>query len=143
MKFIDRIFSAFLGNDKQKFKEVHLDQDVVEEIIQISRETTPREFVALLSGKIRDQVMHIDGLIFLPGETSNEGAVMKIFMLPPMSGALGSVHSHPGYSAQPSSADLIFFAKNGFFHIIIAKPYTLESMVAYNSLGEEVSFKVV
>ena len=143
MGIIDRLFTTIFGNDKQKFSEVHLDQDVIEEIIKISRQKAPLEFVALLSGKIKDQILHIDGLIFLPGETSREGAVMKIFMLPPLSGSVGSVHSHPGYSAQPSGSDLFFFAKNGFFHIIIAQPYTLESMVAYNRFGEEVDFKVV
>ncbi len=143
MGILDRLLSFIFGNNKQKFSEVQLDQEVVDEIIQISQKTAPLEFVALLAGKIRNEVLHIDGLIFLPGETSNEGAVMKIFMLPPMSGAVGSVHSHPGFSAHPSGADLIFFSKNGFFHLIIAQPYTLDSMVAYNTFGEITDFKVV
>jgi proteasome lid subunit RPN8/RPN11 len=143
MSRLDNFLSYILGNDKHLFSEVHIDQEVMDEITQIAIEKAPVEFVALLQGKVNDDVLHIDGLIFLPGETSDEGAVMKIFMLPPMSGAVGSVHSHPGFSAQPSNADLMFFAKNGLFHMIIAQPYTIESTESYDTFGERMSFKVV
>jgi proteasome lid subunit RPN8/RPN11 len=143
MSRIDKFFSYLLGNDRQKYEEVNIDQEVLDEIMEISRESYPNEFVALLQGKIRDSILHIDGLIFLPGETSSEGAVMKVFMLPPMSGSVGSVHSHPGYSNQPSQADYHFFAKNGLFHMIIAEPYTRDTIASFNAFGEEINFNVV
>ncbi len=77
MSRIDKFFSYLLGNDRQKYEEVNIDQEVLDEIMEISMESYPNEFVALLQGKIRDSILHIDGLIFLPGETSSEGAVMK------------------------------------------------------------------
>ena len=143
MSRLDNFLSYILGNDKKLFSEVHIDQEVIDEITQIAIEKAPIEFVALLQGKVEDDVLHIDGLIFLPGETSEQGAVMQILMLPPMSGAVGSVHSHPGYSAQPSNADLMFFTKNGLFHMIIAQPYNLDSIESYNTFGERMGFKVV
>lgn len=143
MSRLDNFFSYLLGNDKQQYEEVHIDQEVLDEIMEISKESYPNEFVALLQGKIKKSVLHIDGLIFLPGETSSEGAVMNVFMLPPMSGSIGSVHSHPGYNNNPSDADYHFFAKNGLFHMIIAEPYDVESIAAYNSFGERTSFNIV
>jgi proteasome lid subunit RPN8/RPN11 len=135
--------SYLLGTNKKIFQEVHIDQEVVDEMLQIAQEAYPNEFVALLQGKTREGVLHIEGLIFLPGETSNQGAVMKIFMMPLVDDVAGSVHSHPGYSASPSNADLFFFSKNGLFHLIISQPYDENSIIAYNSFGEQIDFKIV
>ncbi len=139
---LDRLFSYLLGTDKKIFQEVQIDREVVEEILQIAREAYPNEFVAMLQGKVTDGILHIDGLLFLPGETSNQGAVMNIFMMPLIDEGIGSVHSHPGYNGNPSTADLHFFSTNGLFHMIVAQPYTEASISAYNSFGEKVGFKV-
>lgn len=138
-----RLMSYLLGTDKKIFQEVHIDQEVVDEILNISMESYPNEFVAILQGKVKDSILHIDGLLFLPGETSENGAVMNIFMMPLVDEGVGSVHSHPGYDGSPSDADLYFFSKNGLFHLIIAQPYNLDSIFAYNSFGELVDFKVI
>jgi proteasome lid subunit RPN8/RPN11 len=138
-----RLMSYLLGTNKKIFHEVHIDQEVVNEMLQIAQEAYPNEFVALLEGKIKEEILHITGLIFLPGETSNQGAVMKVFMMPLVDDAVGSVHSHPGYNANPSNADLYFFSKNGVFHLIISQPYDENSIVAYNSFGERIDFIIV
>jgi proteasome lid subunit RPN8/RPN11 len=138
-----RLMSYLLGTNKKIFHEVHIDQEVVNEMLQIAQEAYPNEFVALLEGKIKEEILHITGLIFLPGETSNQGAVMKVFMMPLVGDAVGSVHSHPGYNANPSNADLYFFSKNGVFHLIISQPYDENSIVAYNSFGERIDFIIV
>ena len=141
--FFQRLLNYLLGTDKKIFQEVYIDREVVEEILQIAREAYPNEFVAMLQGKIKDGVLHIDGLLFLPGETSDKGAVMNVFMMPLVDEGIGSVHSHPGYDGSPSGADLHFFSKNGLFHMIVPQPYTEESICAYNSFGERVDFKVI
>ena len=110
-----RLMSYLLGTDKKMFHEVHIDREVVDEILQIARNSYPNEFVAMLQGKVTDHVLLIDGLLFLPGETSDKGAVMNLFMMPLIDEGIGSVHSHPGYDASPSGADLHFFSKNGLF----------------------------
>jgi proteasome lid subunit RPN8/RPN11 len=131
------------GLEKKKFSEVHIDHELIEEIIDIAKESYPNEFSAMLQGKIKDNILKIDGLIFLPGAASESGAVMEIFMMPMLSDAVGSVHSHPGYSAQPSDADLQFFSKRGYFHIIIAQPYNEESIRTYDSYGDLVNYTIV
>lgn len=141
--WMDRLIGLFLGNLDKKFQEIRMDREVVEEIIQIARESHPFEFAALLEGKVKKGVLKVDGLVFLPGETSNQGAVMKTFMMPLTTGTVGSVHSHPIPSAEPSTADLQFFAKNGLFHLIIAYPYTEDSILAYDTFGEMISYRLI
>ena len=131
------------GLGKKKFTEINIDKELVEEIIDIAKESYPIEFSAMLQGKVEDNILKIEGLIFLPGAASESGAVMEIFMMPMLSDAVGSVHSHPGYSTHPSDADLQFFAKRGYFHVIIAQPYTEESIRAYDGYGELVDYTIV
>ncbi|MDI6723239.1 MAG: Mov34/MPN/PAD-1 family protein [Methanobacterium sp.] len=140
---LKNILGKILGTDKLQFEKVHIEEEVIDEIINIAKESYPNEFVALLEGRVEDETLRISGLIFLPSDVSNEGAVMQVFMQPLTLNSLGSVHSHPGYSASPSSADLEFFASKGVFHMIIAEPYTRESIMAYDSWGNVVNFRVI
>lgn len=138
-----RLMSYLLGTDKKIFHEVCIDQEVLDEMLQIAQESYPNEFVAMLQGEVKEDVLHIHGLLFLPGETSDSGAVVNLFMMPLVDESIGSVHSHPGYDGSPSEADLHFFSKNGLFHLIIAEPYTEYSVYAYNSFGEKVDFQTI
>ena len=131
------------GLGKKKFTEINVDRELIEEIIDIAKESYPNEFSAMLHGKVKDGILKIDELIFLPGAASESGAVMEIFMMPMLSDSVGSVHSHPGHSAQPSDADLQFFAKRGYFHMIIALPYNEENIRAYDGYGEFVDYTIV
>jgi len=56
---------------------------------------------------------------------------------------VGTVHSHPSFSAHPSDADLQLFRKHGKIHIIAAAPYDKTSWLAYNHNGEELDLKVI
>ncbi|NYB51488.1 MAG: Mov34/MPN/PAD-1 family protein [Methanobacteriaceae archaeon] len=141
--WIDKIMSFILGNRDKNFHEILVDREVVDEIIQIARQSHPLEFVAMLEGGIENGVLKIDGLVFSSGDRSNQGAVINTFMIPITTRTVGSVHSHPGPSASPSPADLQLFAKKGFFHIIIAQPYIEESMVGYDTFGEIINYRIV
>ena len=54
------------GLGKKKFEEIHIDRELIEEIKDIARESYPLEFSAMLQGKIKDNILKIEGLIFLP-----------------------------------------------------------------------------
>ncbi len=138
----EETLSKLLGNNKQ-FDEVQIDTQVVNQIVKIARESDPEEYVALLSGKIDNKILKVSGLIFLPFKASSTSASMDMFMMPITTDAVGSVHSHPGPSAQPSNADRMFFGKNGYFHIIICRPYTPQSMRAYDISGTPMTFSIV
>lgn len=138
---INNTLSKLLGNDKE-IKEVQIDRRVIDEIVKIAINADPKEYIALLSGKIDKSILKITGLIFLPFEASNTSAVMQVFMMPITNDAVGSVHSHPGPSNQPSNADLVFFGKNGYFHMIICRPYSEFSIQAYDTFGNPMSYVV-
>lgn len=137
----NKTLAKLLGNDKN-INEVQIDKRVIEEIIKIARNADPKEYVALLSGKIKGEILKITGLIFLPFEASENSAVMQVFMMPLTTDAVGSIHSHPGPSNRPSNADKIFFGKNGYFHIIICRPYNESTIAGYDAFGEPIPFTV-
>lgn len=137
----NKLLTKILGNDK-KIKEIQVDQKVIDEIIQIARNADPNEYVALLSGKQEKEILKITGLLFLPYAASNTSAVMQIFMKPMTTTAVGSIHSHPGPSNMPSEADLQFFSKNGFFHMIICQPYNQYTIGSYDQAGNPIPFTI-
>ncbi|WP_455645055.1 Mov34/MPN/PAD-1 family protein [Methanosphaera sp.] len=138
---INNTLTKLLGNDKE-IKEVQVDQKVIDEVIKIAINADPKEYVALLSGSIKKNILKVTGLIFLPFEASDTSAVMQVFMMPMTTNAVGSIHSHPGPSAQPSNADLTFFSKNGYFHMIICRPYNVNTISAYDAYGNNMPFTI-
>ncbi len=138
---INKTLSKLLGNNEE-IKEVQIDTRVVDEIVNIAIESDPEEYVALLSGKISKNILKVSGLVFLPFKASSTSASMDMFMMPMTTDAVGSVHSHPGPSAQPSDADRMFFGKNGYFHIIICRPYSPQTMRAYDVYGNPMTFQI-
>lgn len=138
MSFISKLFS----NNDEEFNEVRVDRDVLESVIFYSKEAYPNEFLAFFDGKIKDKILYITGLIFVPGETCETGAVVHTDRIPINTKYWGSVHSHPGPSARPSDADLITFSKNGYFHMIVCLPYSEDTFRAYDRYGQHQDYTV-
>ena len=134
--------SKFFGNKEDEFNEVRVDREVLESVIYYSKKSFPNEFLAFFDGLIKDNILYITGLIFIPGETGKTGAVVHTEMLPMNTKYWGSVHSHPGPSARPSDADLVTFSKNGFFHMIVCLPYSFETFKAYDRHGNSQDYTV-
>lgn len=140
---LGNLFSKIFGNNKYKFNEVHIDSEVIDSIIWYARSSDPDEFMAIFDGEVKNEILHITGLVFLPTQTSGEGAIVNTGMLPVMTTQWGSVHSHPGPSALPSDTDLFTFAKTGLFHMIICQPYNIDDILAYNRYGEFTDYKII
>ena len=138
MSFISKIFQ----NDDEEFKEVRVDREVLESVIYYAKQAYPNEFLAFFDGEIKNKILYITSLIFLPGETCQTGAVVHTELIPMNTKYLGSVHSHPGPSAQPSGADLKTFSRHGYFHMIVCLPYSLETFRAYDRYGEPLNYTV-
>ena len=64
-------------------------------------------------------------------------------MLPIDFSVVGTVHSHPSYSFNPSEADLQLFQKHGKVHIISANPFNIFTWAAYNINGEIIELDVI
>jgi len=138
MSFISKLFK----NDDEEFNEVRVNREVLESVIYYSKQAYPNEFLAFFDGKIIDNVLYITSLIFVPGETCETGAVVHTEMIPMNTKYWGSVHSHPGPSAMPSGADLKTFSKNGYFHMIVCLPYSLETFKSYDRYGEHMDYTI-
>ena len=129
-------------NEKNQFEKVCVDQGVIDSVVFYSKKSYPNEFLAMFDGFVKDKVLYITGLLFLPGERSHTSATFNDWMIPPNQKKWGSVHSHPGNNANPSHADLMTFSKHGPFHMIVCEPYSLETMKAYDAYGNPTTFEV-
>lgn len=138
MSFISKLF----GNNDDEFSEVRVDREVLNSVIYYSKQAYPNEFLAFFDGEIKNNVLYITSLLFVPGETCETGAVVHNEMVPMNTKYYGSVHSHPGPSASPSDADLMTFSKNGYFHMIVCLPYSYETFKAYDRHGEPMGYSV-
>ena len=138
MSFISKLFP----NNEDEFEEVRVDREVLDSVIYYAKQAYPNEFLAFFDGKINDKILYITSLIFVPGETCETGAVVHTEMIPMNTKYWGSVHSHPGPSAHPSDADLKTFSKNGYFHMIVCLPYSLETFKAYDRYGEPMNYSI-
>ena len=138
MSFISKLFK----NNDEEFNEVRVDREVLESVIYYAKQAYPNEFLAFFDGKIIDKILYITSLIFVPGETCETGAVVHTEMIPMNTKYWGSVHSHPGPSAMPSEADLKTFSKNGYFHMIVCLPYSLETFKSYDRYGEHIDYTI-
>ena len=138
MSFISKIF----GNNDEEFNEVKVDREVLESVIYYSKKAYPNEFLAFFDGQINDKTLYITSLIFVPGETCETGAVVHTELIPINTKYWGSVHSHPGPSASPSSADLKTFSKNGYFHMIVCLPYSLGTFKSYDRYGQPLDYTI-
>jgi proteasome lid subunit RPN8/RPN11 len=115
----------------------------LELILESSKSTYPQEFGGLLRAddEKKDTIAEI---VILPGTVSGDShAIFKLHMLPIDYSIIGTVHSHPGPSANPSDADLQLFRKTGKIHIIVAMPFNIDSWKAYDYLGNSVNVEVV
>lgn len=137
MGFLSKIF-----NNDEEFSEVRVDREVMDSVIYYAKKAYPMEFLAFFDGEIIDNVLYITGLLFVPGETCETGAVVHTEMIPITTKYWGSVHSHPGPSANPSDADLNTFSRNGYFHMIVCLPYSLETFKAYDRYGNPMDYTV-
>ena len=112
-------------------------------ILESSKSTYPKEFGGLLRRDSEEKDM-ITELILLPGTISGDShTLFKLHMMPIDFSIVGTVHSHPSQSAQPSDADLQLFRKNGKVHIIAASPYDEHSWKAYGPKGNEIRLDVI
>ena len=108
-------------------------------ILQISKETYPDEFAALL--RERDGI--VCELVFLPSHYGERSVFMHLHMMPVDFSVVGTVHSHPTPNPEPSEQDLAFFASTGKYHIITYYPFSERDWVCYNRYGEKIEAEVV
>jgi proteasome lid subunit RPN8/RPN11 len=134
-EFLLRVFQ------QKGFSRIVLKHEVAEDIINFAKSNSPREFIAILEGKVTGDSLVISGLLYQPFNASKNFSLVKL-NLPMLTNSVGSVHSHPSANTSPSKADLRFFSKNGFVHMIIGTPFSTETIACYNPAGEMLEFTI-
>lgn len=136
----------FIFKDKEKNKvqfEWKIRRKCLDLIFECAKSNYPNEFGGLL--RVDDDAKDvISELVILPGTISGDShAIFKLHMMPIDFSIVGTVHSHPSPSANPSDADLQLFRKHGRVHIIAANPFNKSSWKAYDYNGKEIDMKVI
>ncbi len=114
-------------------------RELIEGLIEISRENHPYEFFALLTGKKGV----IEEFVYIPFEQGSDFAGFNTSLLPIGMRIYGTVHSHPSNSPHPSTQDLATFSSFGSIHIIIHYPYCRSCWNAFDSQGNMVEIEVI
>lgn len=109
-------------------------------VCEAARASHPQEFGAVL----RAEKGIVTELVLVPGTLGGDRhAILPLGYLPVDSSIVGTVHSHPGPYAIPSSADEQLFRNFGHTHIIIAEPYRRDTWIAYDHDSREIELDVV
>lgn len=142
MRFFKRDKREKSIEPQKKRKVWGIKKETLNLILEVSKESYPKEFIATLIAK------HgvIEEINLLPGTLSGDRmAIIRTYMQPPdiTLSVVGIVHSHPSKNFRPSGADLQFFSKFGNTHIIVGKPYDNNSWQTYDSFGNPIEMDVV
>lgn len=121
-------------------KRILIKRDVLGFILGVSKEVYPKEFSGLLRGaeELISEVLIIPGTVF-----GNRFASTPLYRTPIDYSIIGSVHSHPARNFEPSGADIRFFGKTGFVHLILRQPYAgIQDIAAYDKQGNRIELNV-
>jgi proteasome lid subunit RPN8/RPN11 len=130
-------------NDSSIQKNWRIKSECLRLILECAKSNYPREFGGLLRRDEKSREI-ISEIVLLPGTVSGDShAIFRLHMLPIDFTIVGTVHSHPSLSANPSNADIDLFRKYGKIHIIAARPYDESSWKAYDYIGNEVEVEIV
>jgi hypothetical protein len=114
--------------------------DFIDGFNESARSTYPDEFVCF--HRTFDGV--VEEMILVPGSIYGDShSFISDWMTPVDFNKSGSAHSHPGYSNEPSDADLDFFSNIGGLHFITCQPYDRKSWKAYDSRGRTVDLELI
>ena len=120
---------------------ITIKRGTLEAILLAARNTFPNEFIALLSSKHGKKV--IDEYVLLPSIYGKSFSSIRLDLMPHDENIRGSVHSHPSRFAMPSNADLRAFKAMGETHLIVASPFSLETVRAFDKAGKSIEMEVI
>lgn len=128
--------------NKKYERRVTLTKDVVDGIISYCKMNHPNEGILILKGKSKKGIIAVDGLVIPPfSESGPTFAGFPHNFLPFDLNYVGSVHSHPSGSAQPSVTDLNNFF--GLVSIIVKSPYQNDDIYAWDSNGSQIELDII
>lgn len=126
---------------KRSRRHVTIGRKAMDGIISYCKMNHPNEAILIVKGKSRGGVVRVDELVIPP--FSHSGPTFAGFphsFLPFDLSYVGTVHSHPGGTADPSVTDLNNFF--GLVSLIIKWPYGDEDIFAWDSKGERIEMVI-
>jgi len=131
-----------LFKKKKIERHVSLEKKVLDSILSYCQMRHPNEGILILKGKSKQGNIMIDGLVIPPFNYSGPTfAGFPHSFLPFDMSYVGTVHSHPSGSAEPSVTDLHNFF--GLVSIIVQSPYGDNDVFAWDSSGNPVPVSIV
>lgn len=141
MTHFANLIKKFLELDKFEFKNLIIEQDVIDNICKFAKKSYPLEFISFLRGRKVKENLEICSLVYQQYQSSRSSASTKI-NLPLITNIFGTVHSHPSLSNSPSTTDKRFFNKNFGIHLIISYPFSQKNIQAFNFKSEKINFRI-
>ena len=130
-----------LFKKKRVERKVSLRRDVLDSILSYCEMKHPNEGILILKGKSKRGNILIDGLVIPPfNYTGPTFAGFPHSFLPFDLSYVGSVHSHPSGSAEPSVTDLHNFF--GLVSLIVKSPYQEADLFAWDSSGNSIDLSI-
>lgn len=128
---------------RKKFeRQVLLQREVLDSILSYCQMKHPNEGILILKGKSKDGSITVDGLVIPPFNYAGPTfAGFPHSFLPFDLSYVGSVHSHPSGSADPSVTDLHNFF--GLVSVIVKAPYGDDDVFAWDSGGKPIKIEIV
>ena len=127
---------------KEKIQRiVTITKDTRDGILTYCKLNHPNEGILILRGKTKKGTIYVDGLVIPP--FSHHGPTFAGFphsFVPFDPSYVGTVHSHPSGSAQPSVTDLHNFF--GFVTMIVKSPYEDNDIFAYDRDGNSLPIAI-
>lgn len=109
--------------------------------MELSKSSFPNEFSGMLVGD-KDKKL-IDDIYIIPlTQNHRSSSSIRLDLVPMSFSVIGSVHSHPSSSAQPSRADLSFFQSKSV-NMIAHYPYGPKDFRVYDSYGKDISLEII
>jgi proteasome lid subunit RPN8/RPN11 len=126
--------------DNYSFNAVVLTKDAESQMIEFARRSHPKEFSALLGGRLKDRTLTITHIIYQHFEATERSALIHL-NVPTTTEVKGTCHSHPTPDNRPSAADRRYFNKYSYVNFIIGYPYNRSSIACYDLYGRPLPFR--
>ena len=122
-------------------KKLIFKREVVNSILTFCKMHHPNEAILILRGNNKKDTIIVDSVMIPPmAEGGPYYAGFPLDMLPGDMSILGTAHSHPSGSAEPSLTDMNHFS--GIIGIIVRYPYEDNDLFTYNLDGEKLEFLI-
>ena len=121
---------------------IKIKKDVISDILEFAKETYPKEFFAFLEGKLTKDGVFVKNIAYHPFNSDESSAETIFHMGTNTQGFVGTVHSHPSGSNNPSNVDLRGFSKEGIIHLIVSSPFKENDIKCFGPDGKTLGFIV-